>query len=252
MVFKPNYLKNVQPGPNPIVARLLLALQCRVRLEVESYQALKNWLDRQSECAVVDIGCSFGYFSCASLFHPSVSCVLAVDADRESLGITRLVCSHADAAERRLLLYNCLISSKPEGCWVPDRIKSATEQLLRSGRLTGDADKTQYVNADTKISADDLPRITLDALVPATVPEHLPLLIKVDVEGAEMLVLEGAEEVLRRRRPVVLLSVHPGYLPRFGSDRQQVGEWLQARGYEWTILAVDHEEHWLCRSMETE
>ena len=68
----------------------------------------------------------------------------------------------------------------------------------------------------------------------------------------ESVVLEGAEDVLRRRRPVVLLSVHPGYLPRFGSDRQQVGEWLQARGYEWTILAVDHEEHWLCRSMETE
>jgi len=218
--------------------------------EVESYQALRNWLDLQSECAVVDIGCSFGYFSCASLFHRSVKCVLAVDADQESLGITRLVCRHAENAEQRLLLYNCLISSEPEGCWLPDQIKAATDALLHSGRLTGEASRTQYVNADTKISAQNLPRITLDALIPATIPQHLPLLIKVDVEGAEMLVLQGATEILHRRRPALLLSVHPGYLPRFGADRQQVGDWLRSHGYDWTILAVDHEEHWLCSAVE--
>ena len=47
---------------------------------------------------------------------------------------------------------------------------------------------------------------------------HLkPNFIKIDVEGAEIDALEGAEEMLRCR-PCVYVEVHPGLLPRFGKS----------------------------------
>jgi hypothetical protein len=40
-----------------------------------------------------------------------------------------------------------------------------------------------------------------------------PDVIKIDVEGAEGMVLRGASAVLRRFRPVLVLSTHPYWLP---------------------------------------
>ncbi|WP_197454394.1 FkbM family methyltransferase [Stieleria varia] len=46
--------------------------------------------------------------------------------------------------------------------------------------------------------------------------------IKIDVDGYEAEVVEGAFDVLRRDRPVLLLELHPHLLPRFGSNVQTV------------------------------
>ena len=52
-----------------------------------------------------------------------------------------------------------------------------------------------------------------------------PNLMKIDVEGAEASVLEGADEVLRQARPVVLLSIHGK------SVRLRCLELLRGHGY---------------------
>jgi len=40
-----------------------------------------------------------------------------------------------------------------------------------------------------------------------------PDLIKVDVEGAEQWVLEGAQKTLERHRPVLIVSLHEYWMP---------------------------------------
>lgn len=49
-----------------------------------------------------------------------------------------------------------------------------------------------------------VPTVTLDQLLDATFP---PELVKIDVEGAELLVLDGAERLLREVRPMLLVEV---------------------------------------------
>ncbi len=58
-----------------------------------------------------------------------------------------------------------------------------------------------------------VPVVTLDHLVTT---QGLPPgdLIKIDVEGAELAVLKGAENLLRRFRPVVFLATHGGEIHR--------------------------------------
>jgi FkbM family methyltransferase len=56
--------------------------------------------------------------------------------------------------------------------------------------------------------------------------------VKVDVEGAELLVLRGAAQTIARCRPVVQVELIEGACRGFGSHPQEVFEWFAARGYE--------------------
>lgn len=69
--------------------------------------------------------------------------------------------------------------------------------------------------------------------------------ILMDVEGAEYLVLHGAEQTLLVQKPFVWISIHPKFmLERFMHKANYVHEYLEALGYEGTLLVSDHEEHW--------
>lgn len=58
-----------------------------------------------------------------------------------------------------------------------------------------------------------------------------PEVIKIDVEGAETFVLQGAQETLRRCRPKVFLSVHPAHLKLLGSSAEELLALIEASGY---------------------
>ena len=61
----------------------------------------------------------------------------------------------------------------------------------------------------------------------------IPQFIKIDVEGAEMLVLSGAERVLRRHHPILILSTHGDELDRACLER------LSKYGYDVEHLEAD-------------
>jgi hypothetical protein len=73
-----------------------------------------------------------------------------------------------------------------------------------------------------------------------------PILLKCDIEGAELLMLRGARRFLERCSPQLLLSVHPSALPQYKHTSEDVGQFLAEVGYEVDLLAIDHEEHWWC------
>jgi FkbM family methyltransferase len=96
--------------------------------------------------------------------------------------------------------------------------------------------------ADHKLSRDDsgLPvaAVTLDDLVPE--PTHSrPALVKIDVQGAEMLVLEGATRILSEANPALFIELHEEGLNRFGTSVSAILDHLQKHGYE---------TYWLARS----
>lgn len=87
--------------------------------------------------------------------------------------------------------------------------------------------------------------VSLDDYV--TITGKPPDAISIDVEGAEMLVLRGAERLLRTGIPRnVWVSIHPDMLERdYHSSREEVLDYMGRWDYEHTFLGVDHEEHHL-------
>jgi len=62
-----------------------------------------------------------------------------------------------------------------------------------------------------------------------------PAFIKIDVEGAESLVLRGAARVLRECRPTIILALHPQWLPA-GVTPEDLRRYLDNAGYDLQTL----------------
>jgi FkbM family methyltransferase len=63
-----------------------------------------------------------------------------------------------------------------------------------------------------------------------------PHVIKLDVEGAELLALRGAVEWLGRRRGVLLVEIHPWSLAQLGASADDVLDLLGSHGWEPRLL----------------
>jgi FkbM family methyltransferase len=83
-------------------------------------------------------------------------------------------------------------------------------------------------------------RTLLTTIDSAVEEEHLNQvnLMKVDVEGYERFVIEGARDTIRRFRPVILIEIFDGWAGRYGSSYREVDALLADRGYSGYLL--DH------------
>ena len=63
-----------------------------------------------------------------------------------------------------------------------------------------------------------------------------PELIKIDTEGAEVGILKGATNTLRKHRPVMYLSVHPRHIIELGSTVDELEQLLQNLNYKVTDM----------------
>ncbi|WP_138506400.1 FkbM family methyltransferase [Nostoc sp. PA-18-2419] len=69
----------------------------------------------------------------------------------------------------------------------------------------------------------------------------LPIqLIKIDVEGAELEVLRGAEKLLKEWKPNLLIEVHGFALPNFGTSVEEFRDFLTSLGYKEKLLSGEH------------
>lgn len=108
-----------------------------------------------------------------------------------------------------------------------------------SGKLI-DRNKYQYIHDNEGID-----QIRLDDFANLT---KIPDAITIDVEGAELHVLNGAYNTLKNYKPKVWVSIHPDMMERdYNVTKDQLLKYMTDLGYEPEYLATDHEEHWYFR-----
>jgi FkbM family methyltransferase len=96
--------------------------------------------------------------------------------------------------------------------------------------------------ADHKLSLDDTGIPTVAVTIDDLAHEQDGLtvtLIKIDVQGAELLVLRGAAEVLRTAHPALFIELHEKGLNKFGTSTPAVLDYLSGFGYVPNWLARD-------------
>jgi len=210
--------------------------------EPESFDAVVKWARANPGGLFLDIGCEIGSFSLAALFaEPSLS-VIAFDSDLSSIAATLQVCRYS-SGNRLKVLWGCLTDSTSDSVDFATA-STHTKAVLDERKPTGAIGTTQFITLDSE-QANDVPKYTLDKLFADRGPRQ-PILLKCDVEGAELLVLHGARRFIAKARPELLLSVHPQMLRNFGHTIEQIADFLHRAGYQWDVIAIDHEEHWFC------
>jgi FkbM family methyltransferase len=215
--------------------------------EPETISSLKKWMAAAEQPLLVDVGCSVGFVCCAGLFSNLKARVVAIDSDLQSLKAAQQLCSYAPDVGERLSLIWGFVSNEPTVKCDFRQGNEITIEALKKPGITGNPESVHYVCLDLATPDEEsFPRHSLDNLIPAESPPGQTILIKCDVEGAELLVLRGAERLLAERHPTLLVSVHPSALPRYGTTKEEVRSFLLARNYEVSVIAVDHEEHWWC------
>lgn len=212
--------------------------------EKENTGFMIDWVRANPNGHILDLGCSNGYFSAVCLFASQSITVDAFDSDLASLQSTRNFTS-CSKGNRLNLIYGYVSEDSKTNLKLEDAI-TVTEDLLKTKKLSGKPGTTKYVNIDHKHHGEDTPTNNLDTLYENSEILSKKMLIKCDVEGAELFVLKGATSILTKYKPDLLLSVHPYILPIFSHSVDMLAEFLKAYNYSYKVLSIDHEEHWFC------
>lgn len=193
------------------------------------------WFDRHPGGTFVDVGCSVGRYARLAAERLTSGRVIACDADMPSLAVTRRVCRPFAG---RVRCVHGFVTDRGPGRSLDAAVRE-TDAALEAFASAADGSDVGYAEA----GAADVPANTLDDLFRSATPAG-PVLVKIDIEGAEGRALAGATQFLAAARPHLLVSVHPEFLPRFGTTADALLASLVARGYAAERLAVGHEEHW--------
>ena len=125
------------------------------------------------------------------------------------------------------------------------RNNSFEEKIILKQCLIGDKNcqKTFYFsNKESPINSivkfeqnknyktEKLQQITLDSFCKKS--GLIPEVIKIDVEGAEINVLKGAQNTLKKHKPIIYLSIHPRHIKELGSDINELIILIDEMGYK--------------------
>jgi FkbM family methyltransferase len=89
--------------------------------------------------------------------------------------------------------------------------------------------------------SETVPVHRLDDILEQQAPGRPLSLLKIDVQGFEMDVLNGAEKTISRDKPSVLCEVTPGVLARTAGGHRILLTFFEGRGYKATILLPDED-----------
>ncbi|MFT7616119.1 MAG: FkbM family methyltransferase [Candidatus Woesearchaeota archaeon] len=96
-------------------------------------------------------------------------------------------------------------------------------------RVSGMSSVTNVYNQDI-FTETTRRQIALDTFCSAK--NIIPSLIKIDVEGAEFGVLRGAEKLIKKHKPIIVLSVHPAHLKALGESASDLFTYCKKLGYK--------------------
>ena len=125
---------------------------------------------------------------------------------------------------RNVVVHDCVIGATDE----------ATVSFYEMDIPTGQSGLAVKKNPEA-YSRTSVRQVRLDTLA----QQHTlaPDVIKIDVEGAEVGVLLGGGETIRRHRPLIVLSVHPKHLALLGHSLTDLESVLAQLGYAATTIS---------------
>jgi FkbM family methyltransferase len=191
----------------------LLGLEFKRGFESEDLRSALRLLP--VDAIVIDVGANFGIYSVlvastfastqVHAFEPVSRTADLLRANAERNGVLSRICINNVALGSET--GNLLITS--------DRY--AGNYLLSEGDYDGNTQEVPVIRLDDYVAQKGLQRVDF---------------IKCDVEGAELLVMKGAEGVLAKMRPIVMLEIAGEWTNRFGYSPDVLINYMRDAGYD--------------------
>lgn len=180
----------------------------KIALEAGPIASLSQYVTPHSW--VIDVGANIGVFTLPLSRFVKGGCVVAVEPEASNFAaLQRRV--KAAGVEARVHLHH--------------GVAAETNGTLHLAINPGHPGDHKLADSGVAVRAS-----TLDSIVESH--GHPPVsFIKIDVQGAELRVLTGASELIRRCQPALLVEVDDAALRRQGASALLLLQWLGERGY---------------------
>ncbi len=170
---------------------------------------------------VIDVGANIGFFSVLFAKHLDSTRVLAIEPTQRAFARLQRNLS-LNKVEDKVILFNGVSSNKNQTTQI--KVVKGKEEYSSLGNMAHPAIINEGFSIENIVSK------TLDELM-----NQYSLnvgFIKVDVEGAEHLVFEGATTILSNQRPIVISELSDYLLKQNGSSALEVIRFIQKYDYE--------------------
>ena len=173
----------------------------------------------QPGTTVFDVGANIGLMAIPVLRACGTCRVVSFEPSPNSLPFLQSTARGSAFADRWTVRGVALAAAKGELDFTIGRPEDALFEGFNSGSRIADARviKVTVSTIDDEWRALDRPAVSV---------------IKIDVEGAEGGVLDGASELLAAQRPAVLIEWHEPYLVRFGTRPESILAFADRFGYQ--------------------
>jgi FkbM family methyltransferase len=161
-----------------------------------------------------DVGAHYGIFTLAALRYGDGARVVSVEPSTQAARLLRINASMATTVDRVQVI---------------EAAAGATDGFLNMLTTGANAEHYMIGTDDVRPDVTRLPQRTLAGIASATSLE--PTHVKIDVEGFEGEVIDGARELLARARPTVFLELHGDILRQRGRSPREVLAKLESIGY---------------------
>jgi FkbM family methyltransferase len=182
--------------------------------EPEETRWIKQYI--QPGMVVFDVGANIGYYSVImskligpnGMIHSFEAATAAFNRLKEHINVNHC---------KNTIIYHSAISDRNGQCII----------YCADNANTGESSLKSFDGFKKK---ETVSCFTLDSYIEKKNINKVDF-IKVDVEGAEMLVIDGAMSLLKRHRPTIMLEINPSYLFRMGANTDNLILTMKHAGY---------------------
>ena len=182
----------------------------------------------QTATCFVDVGTFLGWYTCIASKHMPNGKVIGFEMDNISYSLL----------QENLTLNNC-----PNVEAYNVAVSNVAEEVRYQRNIKRLAGLHIQVDLEEKSSEEllSVDSVVLDDFLMSR--GIVPDVIKIDVEGAEMNVLQGMMQILQLHRPKLFLEIHPFNLPHFGTSTYEILSLLIDHGYEIVEIESMRSQH---------
>ncbi len=173
----------------------------------------------QNSTILYDVGCNVGKTALIALTNDNMKQVVLVDTNPEALCL----------ANNNLIHNNYIHKSNSFLGFVSDKNDEELDFYTVGHGAAGSMFKSHAETASMMGMSIKVQTVTLDSLVVHF--KSIPDFIKIDVEGAEIFVLNGAKEVAKSNKIKILVEMHSNKEITMTENTEKVLDWCKDVGY---------------------